>query len=682
VDFLLNRSWIRSQNAVLIALAAFLAWPAAADEGMWPYYQFPKDVVLQKYKFEVTTDFLDHLRQATVRIGEGSGAFVSPNGLLLTSRQIAAECLAKLSSAQHDYSKDGFYASTESAEPQCPGLEAEVLLRIEDVTNKVKGAAKENTPATQAIRSRNAAIAQIEKDCSAASAHRCTVVNLFSGGRYDLYEYRVFKDVRLVFAPEYDLAFFGKERDAITYLRYGLNIAFLRVYESGKPAAGASFLKMSAEGVKDGDLVIAAGDPAPTSRSATAAQLAFYRDSAFPAALSRLQSRIQLLTAFSLQSEANLRAAQPTLAGFLSDYKIDAGKLIGLRDDRLVTRKTVFEGKIRRAVQASKLGTDAGKVWDDLAAAYKSWAPHEKAYQMLESSPDPGSNLFRAARRIVRKEEGEPGEMPVNEAIEILLLTKYLEELKTLGDKEAPLKSILGGKTPQEAAEAYVKASNLKNPAARRQVNSEDGMIRLAQLLDEPARRLAKKHEELIGSLEASAAEKIAQYRFKLFGAADYPDATGTPRVEFGVVKGYIDRAGVAMPYASTFSGLFYRQNNEGPYQVPKRWVDLKSELSQTVPLDFVSTCDIGGGDYGSPTVNRAGDLVGVTFDGNLESLPGVYLYSDEQARAVHVAVGGILESLEKIYKATPLLRELGLTAPPPSASAGTRTFGPLHRSH
>ena len=288
---------------MLIALAAFLAWPAAADEGMWPYYQFPKDVVLQKYKFEVTTDFLDHLRQATVRIGEGSGAFVSPNGLLLTSRQIAAECLAKLSSAQHDYSKDGFYASTESAEPQCPGLEAEVLLRIEDVTNKVKG-------------------------------------------------------------------------------------------------------------------------------------------------------------------------------------------------------------------------------------------------------------------------------------------------------------------------------------------------------------------------------------------AADYPDATGTPRVEFGVVKGYIDRAGVAMPYASTFSGLFYRQNNEGPYQVPKRWVDLKSELSQTVPLDFVSTCDIGGGDYGSPTVNRAGDLVGVTFDGNLESLPGVYLYSDEQARAVHVAVGGILESLEKIYKATPLLRELGLTAPPPSASAGTRTFGPLHRSH
>jgi hypothetical protein len=620
------------------ALVLF-ALPAVADEGMWPFNQFPKDAVREKHKFEVTADFLDRLRLASVRVAGGSGSFVSSNGLLLTSRQAVAECLTQL---KQDSRSEPFYASSESTEPRCPGLSAEVLVRIEDVTAKVKSAAKDNAPAAQAIALRNAAIAQMEKGC--APHHRCKVVKLFSGGRYDLYEYETFDDLRLVFAPEYDVAFFGKERDSISYLRYGLNIAFLRAYESGKPAATPHFLKINTDSIQDGDLVFAVGNPAPTARSSTAAQLAFERDRALPLLITRLESRIQLLTTFSSQSVANLRMAQPSLAAFLGEYKIAAGKLIGLRDDRLVTRKTTFEGKIRRAVQASKLGAEGGKVWDDLGAAYKNWTPYEKAYQTLEANPAPGSILFRAARREVRKEAPGAANAPLPQPLEILFLTKYLEELKALGDKQVPLKSVLGSKTPQEAAEAYVKSGNVKE---------------LAQALDEPARRLAKKHEEIIGSLEASAAEKIAQYRFKLFGAADYPDATGTPRVEFGEVKGYTDRAGVPMPYASTFSGLYYRENKSDPYLVPKPWLDLKPELSVTVPLDFVSTCDIGGGDFGSPTVNRAGELVGVMFDGNLESLPDVYLYSDEQARAVHVAAGGIAEALEKIYKASALLHEL-----------------------
>ena len=470
------------------------------------------------------------------------------------------------------------------------------------------------------------------------------MVKLFSGGRYDLYEYETLADLRLVFAPEYDVAFFGKERDSISYLRYGLNIAFLRAYENGQPAATPHFLKINTESIQDGELVFAAGNPAPTERSSTAAQLAFDRDRALPTAISRLQTRIQALTLFSSQNETNLRMGQALLAQFLGEYKIAAGKLIGLRDDRLVTRKTTFEGKIRRAVQASKLGPEGGKVWDDLGSAYKLWTPNEKAYQILESDPAPGSNLFRAARREIRKEPTDAAIVTLPQPLEILMLTRYLEELKALGDKQVPLKRVLGSKNPQEAAEAYVKSGNVKE---------------LAKLLDEPARRLAEKHQEIIGSLEASAAEKIAQYRFKLFGAADYPDATGTPRVEFGTVKGYTDRAGVPMPYASTFSGLYYRENKADPYVVPRRWLDLKPELSETVPLDFVSTCDIGGGDFGSPTVNRAGELVGVMFDGNLESLPDVYLYSDEQARAVHVAAGGIAEALEKIYKTPALLNEL-----------------------
>ena len=610
-----------------------------ADEGMWPYNQFPVDAVKQKYSFDVTAAFLDHLRLASVEIGGGSGSFVSPNGLLLTNQHLVSNCLG-------DRAKDGFYDPTEL---KCPGLTAKVLLSIEDVSSRVKGKLPERT----------AAIAKIEKDC----ADRCSVVKLFSGGRYDLYHYKTYSDLRLVFAPESQLAFFGRERDSITYLRYGLDAAFLRAYENEKPAATPHFLKWSTEGVKDGDLVFAAGNPAPTMRSTTAAQLTFYRDTALPLTLNRLMMRIQLLTALGAKGEG------PTLTSLLTAYKLAAGKLIGLRDDRLVARKTIFEGKIRHAVERDPaLGMAGGKVWDEVATAYKNWVPFEKPYQILEGSPAPGSSLFRIARQIVRSEPVD-GDVSVNEAQEVLMIKSYLEELQKLGEKDSPIKNILGGKTPQQAAEEFVKTSKLGNPGERKN-NTEDGMIHLAALLDPAARRLKKKHEDTIQNLETTAMEKISQYRFKLFGAADYPDATSTPRVEFGVAKGYVDRAGVPAPYAATFSGLFYRVNDVGPYLVPKRWVDGRAALNVVTPLDFVSTSDIGGGDHGSPVVNRAGELVGVTFDGNLESLPDTYLYTSEGARAVHVAAQGIAEALEKIYKATPLLKELGISSGPMVSSA------------
>jgi hypothetical protein len=616
-----------------------LALPLRADEGMWPFNQIPADAINQKYKVEVTSEFLDNLRLASVHIGTGSGSFVSATGLLLTNQHLVSSCLSQ------DNLKNGFYAADRSAEIRCPGLEASVLLGIEDVTKQVKAAG-------QIIQQRNGAIARIEQDCDAKSGARCSVVKLFSGGRYDLYRYKTYSDVRMVLAPESQLAFFGADRDSITYLRYGLDIAFLRAYENNQPAVTPHYLKWSASGVKDGDVVFASGNPQGTSRLWTSAQLAFYRDTALPLTLTRLQSRIQALSEFAAKNEANLHAAQPILTAFLTSYKLAAGKFIGLRDDRLIARKMIFEGKIRRSVDRdAKLGAQAGKVWDEVASAYKSWAPFEKPYQILEESPAPGSSLFRIARAQVRHEKVSDGETPVNESLEVLLLTQYLEELSRLDDKDVPLKAILGGKTAAQAAEGFVKASVAK---------SGDGMIKLAMLLDPPAQRLRKKYEESIESLDASAAEKIADYRFRLFGAAEYPDASGTPRLEYGVVKGYTDRAGVAQPYADTFSGLYYRQNNEGPYQVPRRWVDLKSTLDVVTPLDFVSTCDIGGGDHGGPVVNRSGELVGVTFDGNLESLPDTYLYTDEQARAVHVATQGIVEALKKVYKATSLLQELG----------------------
>jgi hypothetical protein len=614
-------------NPHAVALLCTLALPAAADEGMWLFNQFPKDAVLQKHKFEVTDEFLNNLRLASAQLGGASASFVSPNGLLLTNQHVIASCIPDL--------KAGFYAASAAAEIRCPSLEAAVLVHIEEVTPQVKTA----TPDT--LEQRNAAVAKVEKACADKTQNRCIVVKLFSGGRYDLYQYKVYNDVRLVFAPEYDLAFFGRERDAITYLRYGLDVAFLRAYENGKPAATPHYLKWSTDHLQEGELVFASGNPGPTMRVDTAWQLMFLRDTVLPIALARTQARIQQLTAFQ---------SDPVFTELLNSFKVAAGKLIGLRDDRLVARKAAFERKIRRTVERDpKLGEEAAKVWDQIGTAYKTWAPFEKQYQILEAAPAPGSILFRRARRELRGEPVTDSGAKVNQALEIALIAQYLEELKQLGEKQAPAKNALAGKTPQQAAEAYVKGGKVKD---------------LAQLLEPAAKKIRKKHDDVIGALEISAAEKIAQYRFRLFGAAEPPDATGTPRVEFGVVKSYTDRAGVAMPYAATFGGLYYRQNNQGPYQVPQPWVDAQSALNLVTPLDFVSTCDIGGGDYGSPTVNRTGQLVGVTFDGNLESLPDVYLYSDEQARAVHVSVEGIAEALDKVYKAAPLLQELGVTRP------------------
>jgi hypothetical protein len=610
-----------------------------ADEGMWPFNQFPKDVLAEKHKFDVTPDFLDRLRLASVRLNGGSGSFVSPNGLLITNQHLAADCLR-----QHDALQNGFYAAAQSAELKCNGMQAEVLMSVEDVTSRVRGAATDKqAPDKQAIDKRNAAIARVEKECAEKSRNRCVVVTLFSGGRYDLYQYKGYGDLRLVFAPEYELAFFGRERDSITYLRYGLDIAFLRAYEGDKPAATPNYFKWSTDAPREDDLVLAVGNPAATGRLATAAQLTFYRDTELPLVVRRLQTAVGLVNAAPESAEK-----QAMMTELLASYKINAGKLIGLRDDRMVARKTNFESRIKRAVQASKAGTDGTKIWDEVANAYKSWQPYERPYQILEASPAVGSVLFRNARRIVHGAQPENA-TAINEPLEIAVITQYLQELRNLGEKDAPQKEIFGGQTPKQAAEAYVKGGL-------------DGMVKLAMVLDGPARKLAKKHEEIIGTLETSAAEKIAQYRFKLFGAADYPDATGTPRVEFGVVKGYDDRAGITMPYASTFGGLFFRKDNQGPWLVPQRWVDRKAQLNLELPLDFVSTCDIGGGDYGSPTVNRAGELVGVTFDGNLESLPDLYLYTNEQARAVHVSTVGIAESLDKVYGATALLKELGAT--------------------
>jgi hypothetical protein len=673
-------------------LLCALALPLLADEGMWLFNHFPKDQVQQKYNVTVGDEFLDNLRLASMRIGGGSGSFVSPDGLVFTNHHVASDCISKLGSAEHNYMRDGFYAAEQAGELACPDLEANVLQKIEDVTAAVKDASKDAKGA-DAIQKRNAAIAKLEKDCGASGDNSCAVVKLFSGEQYHLYQYKKYTDLRLVFAPEFGIAFFGGDADNFTYPRYDLDIAFLRAYENGKPAATPHHLKWSIDGVKDGEPVFVSGNPGTTSRLSTIAQLTFMRDLSLPFGLSRLRTRIVAANEFASKSPDNARLAERTLFGFANTYKSNAGKLIGLKDDRLMARKATFEKRLKSAVTNDpKLGAEAAKVWDDIAAAYKLWTPFEKPYEVLERPAAQGSTLFKMARQILRltEERAKPNgdrlpeyrdsalpslelslysPAPISDDLEIAMLAQYLEELKALGDKEAPVKAVLGGKTPLQAAEAFVKGSKLKDVAERKRLAGDratargagDSMMKLAVLLDEPARKLLKKHEETIEAVETASAEKIAQYRFKIYGDKEYPDATFTPRVSFGAVKAYRDKTEAPAPYATTFGGMYHRAGPQDPYKLPQRWVDAKTSLDLVIPFNFVSTCDITGGNSGSPTVNAAGEVVGIVFDNNIEGLSQVYVYTEDQARAVHVASQGIVEALKKVYKTPRLLHEIGV---------------------
>jgi hypothetical protein len=679
-----------------------------ADEGLWLFNQFPKDAVAKAHSFDVTDAFLSHIKLSSMRLGSGSGSFVTAHGLVFTNHHVVTDCIAKLSGAGHDYLRDGFYAATRQEELRCPGLEAAVLLKIEDVTSQIKEPAAEapKTPvktaaaekaAAQALEKRNAAIARLERSCGETSGNVCSVVSLHSGERYDLYQYKRYADLRLVFAPERAVSFFGGNPDSRTFQRYGLDFAFLRAYENGQPAETPNYFKWTSEAAKDGDLIFAVGSPGTTARLSTVAQLTFYRDTQLPLAVGRLANRIADLIAFGGKSAANLQAAQLTLVTLAGEYKFAAGRLIGLKDDFLFARKSNFERRLRSAVQHDpKLGVEGVKVWEDVATAYRTWgATSERQYEVLESPGAVGSGLFRMARQVVRlgEERGKPNDQrlpefrdtaldsleqtlyapaPIEDGVETALLTRYLDEIKPMNEKEVPVKAIFGGKTAAQVAEEAVHSTKLRDMAERKRLAgdkaaaaaSADGMIRLARLLDEPARRIRKRHQDALDSLDASAAERIAQYRYRLFGAADYPDATGTPRLTFGVVKAYKDRTEAPVLDATTFGGLFHlAANSQERYALPQRWMDAKPQLDLVTPMNFVSTCDITAGASGGPVLNAKGEIVGVTFDGNLESIALTYMYADDAARAVHVSTPGIVAALRKIYKATGLLSELGIAA-------------------
>jgi hypothetical protein len=682
------------RKAFLLAGALLAASAGWADDGIWLFNQAPKDLISKKYHFEVTDEFLDHLRLSSVRFNNGgSGSFISPQGLLFTNHHVGADCIQQLSSKERDYYGEGFHARTGSEEKPCPDLEVNVLLKVEDVTAKVTAGVKESTPPAEANRMRNAAMSAIEKSCAAQTGNRCDVVTLYAGGQYDLYQYRKYTDVRLVFAPEADIAAFGGDPDNYTYPRYCLDFALFRAYQNGQPAKVKDYLQWSKEGVKDGELTFVSGHPGSTGRLATYAELEFSRDISCPLVHARLKTLIDTLLAYSAKSAENARAARENLQRQQNSYKAYTGFLRGLRDAGLMAEKNQEEARLRAAVRKDpKMAAQYGALWDEVAASYQEYAAFYQQYWLFERAGTRGSDLMEIGRNIIRyaEEKTKPNDQrlrdyretalpsleqsmfstaPIEDSMEIAVIADYLRFLEQqFGASDPTVKALVGGKTPQAAAEDYVGGSKLKDVAERKRLaagldavkSSADGIIRLMRILDEPARKYRKLFEDKVESIQRSSASKIAQVRFQIMGTSAYPDATFTLRLSYGPVRGYNNAAGKWVPYTTRLDGLYRRATGNDPFKLPASWVKVKPKLDLQTPFNFVTTADTHGGNSGSPTVNTKGEVIGILFDGNLEGLPNRFVYREKSERSVHVANNAIVEALRKVYSADAILKELG----------------------
>jgi len=682
-------------SAVLLAFVFVFSTFATADEGMWLYNAAPKEKIQAKYGFELTPKWLDHIRLSSVRFNNGgSGSFVSADGLTFTNHHVGAACVQQLSTAGHDYIKTGFYAKTQAEEAKCPNLELNQLVGIEDVTDKVNAGVKPGMSAAEAGQAQRAAMSQVEKDCATATGLRCDVVTFYSGQVYNLYKYKKYTDVRLVFAPEFDIAFFGGDPDNFTYPRYDLDITFFRVYENGKPAHLDNYLKWSPVGVKDGDLVFVSGHPGNTGRLLTMAQLEFLRDVQYPAALKLYERRIALLQDFSKQSEENTRIAKEEIFGLQNSQKAITGYQSGLLDKSIMDSKAADEGKLQAAFKADPKNAGVADPWKEIAQAIKTQQAIYPNLTYLERMRGFSSRLPQIARVLVRAaaENPKPNQdrlrefrdsalpsleqqlfstEPLYKNLETVLLTDSLSEMQqALGKDNPDVQKVLQGKSPAEAAKDLIGNTKLDDVAARKQLYeggqaaidaSTDPLIVAMRAIEPDARAARKEFDDNVDSVVRRDGTAIAKARFAQSGFTQPPDATFTLRLSYGQVKGYQEN-GKSIPFDTNLGGAYQHaaeHNNQPPYKLPESWMQSKFKLELKTPLNFVSTADIIGGNSGSPTVNKEGEVVGIIFDGNVQSLPWNFAYADVQGRAVSVDSRGIQEALRKIYGASALADEL-----------------------
>ena len=678
----------------LLVVLGFLlvAASATADEGMWTFDNPPLKQLKDAYNFTPTQQWLDHVRLASVRLNDGgSGSFISPHGLLLTNHHVARGQLQKNSTAQHDYIRDGFYAAAPDQEMKSPDLEVNVLVSMENVTERVQAVVKNAKTPEAEFAARRTALAAIERESQQSTGLRSDVVTLYQGGEYWLYRYKKYTDVRLVFAPEQQIAFFGGDPDNFTYPRYDLDMALFRVYDNGKPIESKDYLKWNPAGAGDGDLVFVSGHPGSTSRLDTMSQLTYERDIVEPTYLKVLKDRIRVLNAYSAQGTEPARNAASRIFGLENSRKAYEGRYQGLMDAAVMAKKQKEESDFKAKVMANAAWKSAyGGAWNEIAEAQKKAASRHKEeyFHGLDSSLASLAGTIVQYVTEIKKPDGDrlPGfhdaqldslrfqlasAAPIYRDMEIARMTGALElDLAEMGANDPFVKIALNGKTPKDAAVEDVNGTSLDDPAARKKLidggeaavaASTDPMIVLARKLDPLRREFIKWTEQNVTSVEQRAGEQLGKARFAVYGKSMYPDATFTLRLSYGQVKGF-PMNGTKAPSKTTMYGLYDRAtsfNFEGPFDLPSRYKEGRTKLDLSTAMNFVTTNDIIGGNSGSPVINRNAEIVGLIFDGNIESLVGDFVYDGGQNRAVAVHTAAMTEALKKLYGAQKLLDEL-----------------------
>ncbi|HEX4611533.1 MAG TPA: S46 family peptidase [Urbifossiella sp.] len=688
----------RSYAAAVLGALLMTPAPTFGDEGMWLFSNPPRAQLKARYQFDPTDDWLEHLRLSSVRFNSGgSGSFVSPDGLVMTNHHVGADDLAKLSDEKTNYLRDGFHAKTRDQEIKCKGLELNVLLGIKDVTADVNTAVKAGMSPGDAFTARQARIAEIEKaNADEAKNVRADVVALYAGGQYHLYTFQKYTDIRLVFAPEKQVAFFGGDPDNFEYPRYDLDVCFFRVYENGQPLKPKHYLKWSDAGAKENELVFVSGHPGRTNRQNTIAELQYLRDTGYPYLLQRLNRWEVLLNAWGGRSERNMQRAEDELFGIQNSRKARIGGLAGLLDPKLFGRKQADEQRLRAFIQKSGSGEFAGA-----AAAFEAVEKAEKVragllrdMTLLENAAGFHSASFGIARTLARAADELPkapgdrlrefgdarlpslkfqlfSDEPIHEDLETVKLADGLTFLATtLGPDDELVKKVLAGKSPRERAYDLVSKTKVRDVEFRKKMfeggkaavdSAADPMIELARLVDPASRAARRRFETEVEEPKRQAYAALAKARYAMDGDKVYPDATFTLRLAFGTVKGYVEDGKAVVPF-TTMDGLYARskeQGNTGPFELPKRWVERKDKLDLKTPFNFVCTADIIGGNSGSPVVNKAGEVVGLIFDGNIQSLVLDFIFDETEARAVSVDSRAIVEALRKVYDADGLVAEL-----------------------
>jgi len=665
-----------------------------ADEGMWLFNAFPKDKVKAKYGFAPDQAWLDHVRLSSARAPNGSSSFVSPDGLIFTNHHIAQGCIHDLSTGGKDYMKAGFYAPTHADEAKCPGMEFLVLQGIEDITAKVNAAVKPGMSTVDAGKAQREEMAALEKQCSSGDI-RCDAVVLYSGAMFNLYKYKKYDDIRLVFAPEFAIAFFGGDPDNFEYPRYDLDISFFRAYENGQPAHTANYLKWSPNGASDNELIFVSGHPGRTGRLLTMDQLAYYRDYEYPMRLNSYTHRTEVLQKFSAESEENAREAESDLFGIQNSFKAITGYLAALKDPEVMAKKSADEKELQNFVNSSpERKKEYDDPWSGIGKAVSVEQQIYKPLWYLDNLYGFQGSLARYARDIVRAayEKQKPnnqrirgyqdsqlptletrlfGAAPVYKGLNEVQLGESLAEMRdVLGADNPDVQKTLAGKTPDERAKEVIQGTKLDDPAVRKQlyeggaaaVNaSTDPLIVMMREIEPDAAAIHNRDENEVQGVYRQKGGDIGKALFAEKGLNVPPDATFTLRLSYGTVKGYTLN-GTDVPWFTTMGGAYEHAAEHGskpPYELPESWVKNKSAIDLKTPFDTVSTADIIGGNSGSPVINKAGEVVGIIFDGNIETLAWNFEYTDTVARAVEVDSRGITESLRDIYHADSLLKEL-----------------------